>query len=523
VNAAPRTRQAAFKWLQAIVLAAPSVWLLLTLNPWWRDIDGYNQVTLPPGPMTILQFSPLYCFGARIPLYLGCAYEALIARSNFPTLGFFHSPILTDSGVFLLVALQHLLLLVAQLFFLRSIEATPVTKLVLAGFLALNASAYAYNHCVGAEALSVCATLLLLGVVLRISRRRHIKRKQWAWFGLCLILCVLARPINAVFSALLPAVFIIRITGGAIRAFVRRSPPRFPSRIIKRQLWFCAVSLVVALLSLGIAERSTRYLCRAVKIKYRSLLGVPFVWRLNFLAQLTDKERTELLDRMARRTSDPLVKRMIAETTAGIGVSAKWDPQACTDRFVQILEESGITTDLGYQLDLYRNRVASVFLRSFERPFLTAVFADFVSAFDFSPRDVATFPIATTRYCFGRIQEMPQLTRLATFRGNGPDAALAAQQRMIYFRLIDIRFRNLLIVWAALTALLVLTRRGKEIVGDSIAFVCVGVIAMLLTLFLSELLPRFVLPFWLCYVAAMLLYLGRFVDKIVHQIHRRTI
>src|SRR2546423_645936 len=276
-----KTTRAILKWLQVMILAAPSVWLLLTIDPFWRDSDAYCQVTLPPGPMTILQFSPLYCFGARVPLYIGCAYEALAGRGDFPTLAFFHSPVLTDTGVFLVVALQHVLLLAAQLFLLRSITATNSTKAILAVLLALNAPFYTYTHCVGAEAVSLSATLLVIGGALRLSRRHCIERSDWVWFGLSLVLCVLTRHINAVLALLLPALLLVQAGTETGRARLRKSPVRFPRRIIKRRLLLCGLSLVVAVFSLAVAQRSVRHVCHAAKIKYRSTVGSIFARRLN--------------------------------------------------------------------------------------------------------------------------------------------------------------------------------------------------------------------------------------------------
>jgi hypothetical protein len=520
VKLAPKSWTAVLKWLQPVVLFAPSAWMLLRINPLWRDIDGYNQVTLPPGPMTILQFSPLYCFGARIPLYLGCAYRAIVDRADLPGWAFFSSPILTDSGVFLLIVFQHLFLLGAQWFLLRSIRVNPVTKVILAALLALNAPFYTYTHSIGAEALSLSAILLLLACALRVWPQRHIKKSAWVWFGLSLTFCVLARPINAVLGMLLPAAFVLQAVAETAQSAIRRSGARFPRRLIKRRLFLCGLSLLVAVLSFAVADRTVRYACRTSKLKYRSTIGQSFAWRLNFLAQMDEAERTRMLGRLAERTGDPVVKQMIAATASGISGPGKWDPQACTNKFAEAIEQhSSIQTDLSYQLDIYRNRLARVFLLSFERPFLDPVRRDFLSAFEISPRELAVFPIATTRYCFGRIQEMPQLVNLVTFRGPTADATLAAQERITFYRLLDVPFRNLLLVWAALTAV-VFAKGGKKIGNFAIVLICTGATMILLTCFLSELLPRFALPFWVLYIMATLLSVGFLCDRILGRIIR---
>ena len=89
------------------VLLTPSIWMLSAIPPLWRNVDAYFQVTQPPGPATILQWGPLYCFVARIPLYFGYAIDCVRAGASFPTPAFFIHPILTDSGVFLILLSQH--------------------------------------------------------------------------------------------------------------------------------------------------------------------------------------------------------------------------------------------------------------------------------------------------------------------------------------------------------------------------------------------------------------------------------
>ncbi len=90
------------------ILLAPSVWMLATVAPLWKDVDAYAQVTAPPGVETILLYCPAYCFLARLPLYCGYLYHCWHAGLGLPSFAFFVKPRLSDAGVFLLLLAQHL-------------------------------------------------------------------------------------------------------------------------------------------------------------------------------------------------------------------------------------------------------------------------------------------------------------------------------------------------------------------------------------------------------------------------------
>ena len=70
-SAKPRLLKLSAAIVVGAVLFGPSVWMLRVIPPLWRDLDAYLQVTQPPGTATILIWGPLYCFAARIPLYVG--------------------------------------------------------------------------------------------------------------------------------------------------------------------------------------------------------------------------------------------------------------------------------------------------------------------------------------------------------------------------------------------------------------------------------------------------------------------
>ena len=362
------------RWLPALLLAAPSVWMLASVPPLWRDVDGYNQVTLPPGAMTILHFSPLYCFGARVPLYAGAALEAWRAHTSLPGWSFFSEPVLSDGGVLFLVVLQHILLFWAQMFLLRVASKTLPVKVSIAVLLALNSSFYTFAHSVGTEAVALSATLWLIGCSVRVFVSPVLRRRDWVWLGASLTICVLLRHINAVLAALLPLAYLFRGGAGIVRAIVRGSSARFPRRFVRRELTRAGLSVIVALLCLAVASRTVRYLARNAQIHDRSTMGSVFVYaRLNFLVRLDPTQRAALLTRLADRTDDPVLKRMLLATPSGISETGEWNAAPYLQDLVRIIEDSGVREGLDYRLDQRQNQLAKIFLFSFEGAFLRAV------------------------------------------------------------------------------------------------------------------------------------------------------
>src|SRR5688572_6688414 len=102
-----------------LCLFAPSLWMIATVPPLWRDSDAYLQLTVHPLLTTFMGHGPAYCYLVKIPLFLGEQLErwqgiaVAAVESGLPPL--------TDTGVWLLIVAQHLALGGAAFYFTRSI------------------------------------------------------------------------------------------------------------------------------------------------------------------------------------------------------------------------------------------------------------------------------------------------------------------------------------------------------------------------------------------------------------------
>ena len=278
-------------WTRILVLAiliAPSIWLLATVPPLWRDSDGYNQITGKLGEMTIVHFPPLYCFAARIPLYLGKLAECLRSGAELPGTGFFGAPHLTDTGIFSLVCAQHLLLQFSLWFFVRTLRAAAAAEIVVALLLAANASFYSFAHCVGSEAVSIAATIWLVALCLRIMRTRLPTPPDWCWLGVSLAACIFSRHINAVLVLILPCACVI---AAAFRMLRGRFSAR---RDIVPWLRTATLATLVGVTSILFAKGAVRLLSHEFHAKIRSTLGSTFLWRLKFLALMSNSRTSRV-------------------------------------------------------------------------------------------------------------------------------------------------------------------------------------------------------------------------------------
>ena len=313
------------------VLLTPSIWMLSVIPPLWRDVDAYAQVTLPPGPGTILLYSPLYCFAARVPLYLGYAIDCLREGISLPTPRFFVNPLLTDSGVFVLLLLQHLALCCSTYYLIASASRVFWVRLILVTTWAVNPLFYTFAHSVGSEALSMILLLLIGATGLRIVQSSlKVARRKWLFLGILLWLYILTRHINAVVAALMPTVFILLGTYHLIVVRFTRSQALSRWRWLKAKQALQKATLAVAVSTscLLLANASVRILCYGARIPYYSTLGLSFLYRLKFLAVLPPEKRDQLFNEVTKHTSSEDIKKTISLLRLSFPIGApNWDVQ----------------------------------------------------------------------------------------------------------------------------------------------------------------------------------------------------
>src|SRR6476659_195296 len=144
-----------------LCLLTPSIWLIATVPPLWRDSDGYYQATLNPLLATYWGHGPAYCYAAKVPLFVG---EALARWDGTPRASLQSNEVvqLTDTGVWLLIVGQHLALALGAFYFIVTISRFFLVRLVMTLIWASNVLFYTFAHCVGSETLSMISLVFLV-------------------------------------------------------------------------------------------------------------------------------------------------------------------------------------------------------------------------------------------------------------------------------------------------------------------------------------------------------------------------
>ena len=490
----------------------------MVIPPLWRGLDAYVQLTHPPGLQTIVHFGPLYCFGARIPLYIGYIIECLRVGKSFPSPVFVINPTLNDSGVFLLLLSQHLALFCSALYFIISVSRLFWVRLVLAALWASNPLFYTFAHFVGNEALSVILLLLVGAVGLGIVQRPgNVGWKRWGLFGVLLWLSILTRHINAVLAGVLPLTFLLLNGYRLITIPLSRSQllRRWRRLRMRQELKKVAVAVVIGIVSIALANLSLRGLCRVAHTPYYSTFGYTFLMRLQFLAALSAKERDQLLDQLARNNSSellqvviPLLREAFSKPPDQRGMdslppslvheafpegSALDDVLAFYKRVNQLFN--------GSSLHVF-DHTARAFLYHPSKPYVAAVRKDFMRSQQITVPIMVDYLFLCTIAYFAHPKFMTQFMWLVTFREQTPTQIVTILEKHRYFHLWkDVNHAALLCFWAAnLALLMVLVHMRKKdvaaVVSYAIALILVGLLMMLANCFLVDFMPRYALPMW---------------------------
>ncbi len=499
------------------ILIAPSVWMLVRIPPLWKDIDAYAQVTAPAGIATILHYTPLYCFAARIPLFFGYAFDCWRSGAVFPALDFFQHPILCDSGVFGLLLCQHAALCSASLWIILLASGSTLLRFSLALLWASNPLFYTFAHCVGSESGSLVLILLLSAAGLRlIPRETKYRKRDWALFGALLICSSLTRHVNLVLAALLPTAFLVFI---AARLTVGLTSKNFPRRELTNDIRRFALAVGVCLVCLALSALTLRLLSRAAEIPYQSRLGFTFMWRLRFLDPLSLETRNAVLDRVSRKTSDPDVQTVLAALREEFPSKGDWDILAFLDKLRAAFHSDGsdqAETDLGRIL----SRTARAFWFPPEPALLVAVKEDFRSSWSMRIPEVVRHLFNSTSFYFLHPETMPSCERLTTYRNRTALDVRADLRHNRFFRLWkSCSYRTLFFVWLAMLLTVAFLRKREialraPILSYAIALTVTGLLVMLANCFCTEFAPRYTMPMWTLLLVSATILGGQLGDLI---------
>ena len=490
------------------------------MPPLWRDIDAYTQITVGPGPSTILMHGPLYCFAARLPLYLGYLWEDAGSAAVRSMSDFLLAPSLSDAGVMLLLLSQHAALLCAHLYFVVAVSASIWARAMVTVALALNPLAYAFAHSVGSEAPSAIGIIAVTasGFAIIMRSAAPVTRRSWLIFGALVTLMMLTRQVHGLLTLLMPFGFLIAVMHHSLAGFAmrvsRRSPRRHPAEgVLFRR---CLIAVAIGAGCVALSNGCVRLISAAADTPYRSRIGFTFMWRLQFLQNLGPEERRNVTRSAASRARSAEAARLI-DAIGEAYANPELDISAFLRQERATLFPPG-TKNVSARMDALLNELPRAFALGAPSTLVRTAVADFAEARQMTIADLTEFLFWSTAYYFGREQTMPQLGGLSTFRGSDGAGLIALGRQTTYLRLWSgVSLNWWCAAWlSGFGALVTLGALRQVDVVPSYSFAAAlmvtGFLIMLAHCFLTELLARYTLPTFQLLFLSLVVLLSRIVE-----------
>jgi hypothetical protein len=481
-----RVLRLAIEWIgqhPLVILVLPSIWLFIRYKPFWKDVDVVAQLITAPGSFNILHFPPIYCFLARLPLWLT---DTLTLGAAPPIFSEQHPSLL---AVQVLIFFQHLGLWLALRYLLFSVDWSDVSRGIAAVLLSSVASFYTFAHTAGSEAMTAVTWIIAFAAGIRILLQRAGWR-DWIIYSAALLLAIGSRKVNGVLLLWLP---IITLSWCSHRLLARGHWTE-----LKPLPRIAAVALLISLSVAGIEKGLVSILCRQFSTIERTTNGATFSNRFETLiAQLSPGKNADFLARALAMTNDPN-ERLAIEAQFKFGSYHLGGEQVIG----RALAEQGLS---GEELRAERDRIISRAMQCLYRaapPKLFAIIAkEFVRTWtptsDF--RVARAGPFAT--FQFARfLEEIPSrwgdLPRLPIFQLGNARSMLAAVDRdpfINHWQGVPIALWCCLFLFVGIGRLM-RRKLSLDLFVVALSFIAIGTIVDLASCVLGFAQPRYTLP-----------------------------
>jgi hypothetical protein len=377
------------------VLVIPSFYFLLFYPPLWKDIDALSQLVLPASVTNIFHFPAIYCFLARIPIWIG---DCLAHPRPLDLMGT-QQPSIT--GIFCLVGLQHAALVSVLVAFCRTVTRDAVQRGVVALLFASSSALYAQAQTCGSEAWSLVGLMLVFTLGLRIYYANQPTALRWVGYFGALTLAIGSRHIDVLLGFWLVAVFLIV---GFLRLFSRKYV-----KCAAKPWWKAGLAAVCFAAAITVDAGFASVLARFAGVEPRTTLGRILSDRIKtFLDTLPEEERRRLAERIAGSVPDGDVKAAILDQ-ATIGSFYEGTGAAISRR----LAARGYQGEaLGAKTDSVILEASMAYLRSLHPKLLGVIGHDFRDGlWRVTNSSIAVAPFDHNRYAAEVRPEQPDLWR----------------------------------------------------------------------------------------------------------------
>jgi hypothetical protein len=445
-----------------LILSIPSLYILLTIPPLWRDEDAFDEIVSTFAPKGIIHYLPGYCLGGRLIVSTGSIVASLLGGHGIPHLSISATP-LTDAGICTLIVVQHLFLILSLFYAVSKLSNHFPIRVLIALVFALTPWVYIYANCIGSEGFSNPLVYLIAACGWNCLRTAELNRpKVLFYFGL-LLAAALTRQINVLLATCLPIALLplagkelIRC-GAAANLAVSQSRFRYTRRFL--------IFVVVGLAAIGTSLFVQQTMCWLFRVPFRSTYGETFQYRLSYLQGLPEQERSVILSRISRELADPVATVALRALNRSLNQGDDWANMFLYYKIDEILAQSGFAEaqNRSWQVDLKLNRIAADVLLSGDPKFLEVVWASFVVSPFFGQTDLASAPFELTDWLQKRLANprYERLRGLASFQ-HETGYYNTAWQRIPYLHLFG---RIPMLEMACVTIAFAIAFAGLAIIG----------------------------------------------------------